>query len=541
MSNSITEMKEWEQLQTHYKKIKDLHIKQLFSADDKRASSLSLFDEGIFFDYSKNRVTGETIKLLLNLAESAGLASKIDAMFSGKPINKTENRAVLHTALRNLSNEPVFTDGRDVMGDVRAVLAQMKDFSDKIRSRQWKGFSGKPIKNIVNIGIGGSDLGPAMATEALAFYSDRDLRFFFVSNVDGAHIDETLALCSADETLFIIASKTFTTQETMTNAETAKRWALEASGSASSIPLHFVALSTNAEAVSAFGIDTANMFEFWDWVGGRYSLTSAIGLPVMVSVGYDNFMAMLGGFHSMDKHFKNTPFDRNIPVLLGLLGIWYNNFFGFAAHAALPYSQYLRRFTAYLQQADMESNGKSIDLNGNAVMYQTGPIVWGEAGTNGQHSFYQLIHQGTKIIPADFIGFVNPLNETGDHHDKLMSNFFAQTEALAFGRTEDEVKALGAAEELIPHKVFAGNRPTNTILMDKLTPENLGRLISMYEHKIFTQGAIWNLNSFDQWGVELGKELAKKILSDFTGTMSANIHDGSTKQLIDFYKDNRRK
>ncbi|MCL1911021.1 MAG: glucose-6-phosphate isomerase [Leptospirales bacterium] len=540
MNNAITKMKEWEQLQAHYGKMKDLHIKELFSADDKRAASLSLFDEGVFFDYSKNRITGETMKLLLGLAESAGLASKIDAMFSGKHINKTEDRAVLHTALRNVSSAPVFTDGSDVMGDVRTVLAKMKDFSDKIRNRQWKGFSGKPIKNIVNIGIGGSDLGPAMVTEALAFYSDRDLRFFFVSNIDGAHMDETLGLCSADETLFIVASKTFTTQETMTNAETAKRWVLEASGSASSIPSHFVALSTNAEAVSAFGIDTANMFEFWDWVGGRYSLTSAIGLPIMISVGYDNFMAMLGGFHAMDVHFKNTSFDKNIPVLMGLLGIWYNNFFGCATHAVLPYSQYLRRFTAYLQQADMESNGKSTDLDGSAVMYQTGPIVWGEAGTNGQHSFYQLIHQGTKIIPADFIGFVNPLNEIGDHHDKLMSNFFAQPEALAFGRTEDEVKALGVTGELVPHKAFAGNRPTNTILMNKLTPENLGRLISIYEHKIFTQGAIWNLNSFDQWGVELGKELAKKILSDFAGA-GVNKHDGSTKQLIDFYRDNKQK
>ena len=539
MSDTITKTKEWEQLQTHYEAIKDLHIRKLFSADDNRAASLSLFDEGIFFDYSKNRVVGETMKLLLALAESAGLASKIDAMFNGKPINKTENRAVLHTALRNVSGAPVFIDGYDVMSDVRAVLAKMKNFSDKIRNRQWKGFSGKPIKNIVNIGIGGSDLGPAMVTEALAFYSDRDLRFFFVSNVDGAHIDETLSLCSADETLFIIASKTFTTQETMTNALTAKRWVIEASGNASSIPHHFVALSTNAEAVSAFGIDTANMFEFWDWVGGRYSLTSAIGLPVMISIGYDNFMAMLGGFHSMDSHFKNTSFDKNIPVLLGLLGIWYNNFFGYATHAALPYSQYLRRFTAYLQQADMESNGKSINLNGKAVMYQTGPIVWGEAGTNGQHSFYQLIHQGTKIIPSDFIGFINPLKEISDHHDKLMSNFFAQTEALAFGRTEDEVKELGVTGELILHKAFEGNRPTNTILMNKLTPENLGRLVSMYEHKIFTQGAIWNVNSFDQWGVELGKELAKKILSDFAG-IGANTHDGSTKQLIDFYRDNRQ-
>ncbi|MDR3237590.1 MAG: glucose-6-phosphate isomerase [Spirochaetia bacterium] len=538
----ITEREEWRNLAAHYEKIKHAHLRDLFSEDKNRTESLSLFDEGILFDYSKNRITGETMKLLLRAAEASGLAEKIEDMFSGKPINQTENRAVLHTALRNLSNEPVFVDGRDVMPDVRAVLAKMKDFSERVRSGQWRGFSGKPIKNIVNIGIGGSDLGPAMAAEALSFYADRKLNFFFVSNIDDAHIAETIRMCAPDETLFIIASKTFTTQETMTNAESAKSWILEAAGgNRCATASHFVALSTNTEAVSAFGIDTANMFEFWDWVGGRYSLTSAIGLPVMTAIGYDNFMALLSGFHSMDNHFRRTSFDKNIPLLMGLLGVWYNNFFGCETHAVLPYSQYLRRFTAYLQQADMESNGKSADRNGQPIAYQTGSVVWGEAGTNGQHSFYQLIHQGTKLIPADFIGFVNSLNAIGDHQHKLMANFFAQTQALAFGRTGQEVTALGTAPALVPHKVFAGNHPTNTILMDKLTPENLGRLIAMYEHKIFTQGVIWNVNSFDQWGVELGKELAKKILSDFTGAGADSAHDASTKKLVNFYRDNRQK
>ena len=535
----LIETVEWKNLLVHYEKMRGMHLRDLFSTDKNRVSAFNIETNDIFFDYSKNIVTAESLKLLLRLAESRNLAGMIEAMFSGEAINNTENRSVLHTALRNVGGTPVLVDGFDVMSDINAVLAKMKRFSDMVRDKKWLGFSGAPIKNIVNIGIGGSDLGPAMVTEALAFYAHKELRFFFVSNVDDAHIAETLKQCKPDETLFIIASKTFTTQETKTNAETAKRWILDASGSSSAIPLHFVAISTNAKAVEYFGIDTANMFEFWDWVGGRYSLTSAIGLSIMIAIGYDNFMALLSGFHSMDNHFRKTSFDKNIPVIMALLGIWYNNFFGWQTHAVLPYSQYLNRFPAYLQQADMESNGKSIDRNGDAIDYETGQIIWGEAGTNGQHSFYQLIHQGTKKLSADFIGFVNSLNNYETHHDKLMANYFAQTRALAFGKTETEVREEGVAAALVPYKVFAGNYPTNSILMKSLTPENLGRLIAMYEHKIFTQGVIWNINSFDQWGVELGKELAMKILTSLENKDESQNYDSSTAGLLQFYRDKR--
>lgn len=530
---------EWQELLAHFEQMRNVKIRDLFAQNVNRAASFAIEAESIFFDYSKNIITAESMKLLLRLAESRNLADMIEAMFSGKTINNTEHRAVLHTALRNPEVETLFVNGHDIMPNIRAVLAKMKDFSEKVRNQKWLGFSGKPVKNIVNIGIGGSDLGPAMVTEALGYYAHERLQFFFVSNVDDAHIAETLKKCDPLETLFIIASKTFTTQETMANAETAKRWIIDAVGSASAVPCHFVALSTNEEAVKSFGIDTANMFEFWDWVGGRYSLTSAIGLSIMTAVGYDNFMALLNGFHVMDNHFRTTSFEKNIPVIAALLGVWYNNFFACQTHVILPYSQYLSRLPVYLQQVDMESNGKSINRQGQDVDYQTGQIIWGEAGTNGQHSFYQLLHQGTKMFSADFIGFVNSLNNINKHHDKLMANFFAQTRALAFGRSEAEVRAAGTEEALVPYKVFAGNHPTNSILMDSLTPENLGRLIAMYEHKIFTQGVIWNINSFDQWGVELGKELASEILSSFDDVENSRNMDSSTSGLLNFYRAKR--
>lgn len=536
--DKLTVMKEWKALEAHFKEVRDVTLKTLFDSDPARAGQFTISAEEILFDYSKNRVTDTTIRLLVDLAVACDLKGEIERMFRGEKINATEGRAVLHTALRNLSGGPVMVDGKDVMPGVMAVLAKMRDFSDRVRDGGWKGFTGKPMKHIVNIGIGGSDLGPCMATEALKYYSRRDLKSYFVSNVDETHIMETLRLCDPEETLFIIASKTFTTQETMTNAETARKWLVDKLSSDMAVPNHFVALSTNAAEVKRFGIDTENMFEFWDWVGGRYSLASAIGLSLMISIGYDHFMSLLKGFHSMDNHFRHAPFERNIPVIMALLGIWYGNFFGAETHAVLPYEQYLHRFAAYLQQADMESNGKCVDRGGRRVSYGTGPVIWGEPGTNGQHAFYQLIHQGTRLIPADFIGFTRSLHNEGDHHRKLMANFFAQTEALAFGKPADELRREGVPEALVPYRTFEGNRPTTTIMARELTPCVLGRLIAMYEHKIFTQGVIWNIYSFDQWGVELGKALAKNIMPELVAGSGADLkHDSSTNSLIRYYRN----
>ncbi|HOF33108.1 MAG TPA: glucose-6-phosphate isomerase [Spirochaetota bacterium] len=535
----LTEKKEWAALKEHYDNIKNEHMRDMFSKDSKRFSKFSINEGDILLDYSKNRINEETIKLLISLAESSELKKEIENMFTGEKINKTENRSVLHTALRNTSKTPVNVDGVNVTEDIFAVLEKMKSFSEKVRNGEWKGFTGKPIKYVVNIGIGGSDLGPVMVTEALKPYSKRDLKMFFVSNVDGTHIAETLRAINAEESLFIVASKTFTTQETMANAESAKKWLLEKLGDEKSVVKHFVALSTNSKEVSKFGIDTANMFEFWDWVGGRYSLTSAIGLSVMLSIGYDNFYELLEGFHEMDNHFRNTSFDKNIPVIMALLGIWYNNFFGAESHAILPYDQYMHRFPAYFQQGDMESNGKYTDRDGKRVDYSTGPVIWGEPGTNGQHAFYQLIHQGTKLIPCDFIGFAESQNKIGDHHTKFMSNFFAQPQALAFGKTAEELRKEGEKEELIPHKTFEGNRPTNSIMAKKLTPKVLGKLVAMYEHKIFVQGIIWNIFSFDQWGVQLGKVLAQKIIPQLENDSTALSNDSSTNGLIEFYRKNK--
>ncbi len=531
----------WESLLGHATDLKKTSIKELFKQDPHRGEKFLIENGGIFFDYSKHRITEHTMKLLLDLADEAGLKQAIDAMFSGKKINRTEDRAVLHVALRNRSNSPIIVDGQDVMPGVNAVLEKMISFSNRVRNGEWKGYSGKQIKNVINIGIGGSDLGPVMVCEALRAYSSREIDVSFVSNVDGTHIAEAVRDIDPEETLFIIASKTFTTQETMTNAESAKRWLLEHyKGEGKAVASHFVALSTNEEKVSEFGIDTQNMFEFWDWVGGRYSLTSAIGLPIMISIGPDNFLQLLDGYHQMDNHFKETPFDQNIPVIMGLLGIWYNNFFGAESHAILPYDQYMSRFPAYFQQGDMESNGKYVDREGNPVNYSTGPIIWGEPGTNGQHAFYQLIHQGTKIIPCDFIGFAKSHNPIGDHHDKLMANFFAQTEALAFGKSREEVESEEKNPELVPFKVFEGNRPTTSIMAEKLTPNILGKLVSMYEHKIFTQGIIWNIYSFDQWGVQLGKVLASSILPELQSEKSPELkHDSSTNQLIKYFRNNK--
>ncbi len=536
-SKRLTERNEWKALLDHFQLVKDLHLRDLFRDDPTRGKSFRIDTGDIYFDYSKNRITSETMDLLFDLAKACRLREEIEKMFRGEKINRTEERAVLHTALRNLKGDPVVVDGEDVMPGVFSVLERMKELSGRIRKGLWKGYSGKAVKNIINIGIGGSDLGPVMVTEALKFYSQRELRLFFVSNVDDTHIAEVLKSCEPDETLFIIASKTFTTQETMTNAETARVWIREKFNDEKAIALHFIALSTNSAAVTAFGIHRENMFEFWDWVGGRYSLTSAIGLAVMISIGYDNFMDMLRGFNVMDIHFREKPFEENIPVIMGLLGVWYNNFFGAETCVILPYEQYLHRFPAYFQQGDMESNGKSVDREGRETNYQTGPIIWGEPGTNGQHAFYQLIHQGTKLIPADFIGFGKSLNSTGDHHHKLIANFLAQTEALAMGKTEDEVRQEGVEEDLVPYKVFRGNRPTNSIMAEKLTPNILGQLIAMYEHKIFVQGIIWNIYSFDQWGVELGKVLAKKILPELKeGSEPGDSHDSSTNELIKYYR-----
>lgn len=531
---------EWKNLESHFEEIKNVSIRDLFSQDAKRAENFSIEKEGIYLDYSKNRINQKTMKLLVELAKASKLKDAIDDMYAGKKINVTENRSVLHIALRNRSNTPIMVDGKDVMPDVNAVLKHMEEFSLKIRSGEWKGFTGKRIKNIVNIGIGGSDLGPVMVYEALKPYSDRNLKVEFVSNVDGTHMAECLRDKNADETLFIVASKTFTTQETMTNAQSARAWLLGQLKDEKAIARHFVAVSTNEKEVSKFGIDPQNMFGFWDWVGGRYSLTSAIGLPIMIAIGPDNFKDLLDGYHAMDNHFKTAPFEENLPVILGLLGVWYNNFFKAESHAILPYDQYLHRFPAYFQQGDMESNGKSIDRDGNKINYQTGPIIWGEPGTNGQHAFYQLIHQGTKIIPADFIGFAQTQNPLSDHHPKLMSNFFAQTKALAFGKTEEEVRKEEKNEKLIPFKVFEGNRPTNTIMAKKLTPATLGKLVAMYEHKIYVQGIIWNIYSFDQWGVQLGKVLANEILPELEGKESgASKNDSSTNALIKYYKSHQ--
>ncbi len=507
-----------------------------FAEDPQRAATFSLESEGLFLDYSKNLVTGETMRLLFDLARSRRLEQERDAMFRGERINRTENRAVLHVALRWRGQGPILVDGEDVLPGVRAVLDKMMHFARNLRKNAWRGATGQPIRNVVNIGIGGSDLGPAMVYEALRHYTDRWMRFRFVSNIDDAHLTEAIRDLDPAETLFIIASKTFTTQETMTNALSARSWLVGALGEAA-VTHHFVAVSTNREAVSAFGIDPENMFEFWDWVGGRYSLTSAIGLPLVIALGPEGFTRLLEGFHQMDRHFQTQPLERNMPVILGLLGIWYNNFLGAQSHALLPYSQYLHRFAAYFQQGDMESNGKGVDRQGRPVDYETGPIVWGEPGTNGQHAFYQLIHQGTKLIPADFIGFAQSLEPLADHQAKLMANFFAQQEALAFGKSEAAVRAEGVPEALVPYKVFSGNRPTNCLMAERLTPEVLGSLIALYEHKIFTQGVIWNIYSFDQWGVELGKVLANRILGELKAGEAATLgHDASTNAQIRWFQ-----
>jgi glucose-6-phosphate isomerase len=542
--STLTHSPAWQALETHYKSIAAVHMREMFADDPQRFKRYSLQWKDILLDYSKNRVTAETMRLLFNLAHQADVEKWRGEMFRGDKINFTEDRAVLHTTLRNRSNRPILVDGKDVMPEVNAVLEHIRSFSNSVRSGAWKGYTGKAIVDVVNIGIGGSDLGPVMVTEALKPYGKAGLNVHFVSNVDGTHLAEVLKKVSPETTLFIIASKTFTTQETLTNAESAKRWFLQSAGDASTVARHFVALSTNAKAVSKFGIDTNNMFEFWDWVGGRYSLWSAIGLSIAVYIGFENFEELLTGAYEMDEHFRNVPIEANMPVILGLLGIWYNNFFDAQAHAILPYDQYMHRFPAYFQQGDMESNGKSVDRNGNEVDYSTGPVIWGEPGTNGQHAFYQLIHQGTKLIPADFIAPIETHNPIGDHHQILLSNFFAQTEALMKGKTRNEARAeLQTAgfvgeklEKLLPHKVFEGNRPTNSIMFKKLTPRTLGSLIALYEHKIFVQGIIWNINSFDQWGVELGKQLAKAILPELKQPGTVSSHDSSTNGLINYYK-----
>jgi len=535
----LTQLAAWKALSAHCEKIRNQHLRDLFKSDPDRGTRLTAEAEGIYLDYSKHRITDETIKLLLQLAEESGVKARLDAMFSGEKINITEKRAVLHVALRAPKGEKIVVDGEDVVPAVHEVLDRMSAFSDRVRSGEWKGHTGKAIKNVINIGIGGSDLGPVMAYEALRHYSRRDMNFRFVSNVDGTDFAEATHDLDAEETLFIISSKTFTTLETMTNAHTARDWALKKLGDEKSVAKHFVAVSTNAEEVTKFGIDTANMFGFWDWVGGRYSMDSAIGLSTMLAVGPDNFRKLLAGFHSIDEHFRTAPFEKNLPVLMGLLSVWYNDFFDAQTVAVLPYEQYLKRFPAYLQQLTMESNGKHVTLSGDKVEYQTGPIFWGEPGTNGQHSFYQLIHQGTKLIPCDFIGFAKTLNPLGNHHDLLMANVFAQAEALAFGKTPEEVKAEGTPDWLVPHRVFEGNRPTNTLLLEELTPESLGKLVALYEHSVFTQGAIWQIDSFDQWGVELGKVLAKKIVNELEGKDPGGKHDSSTNTLIDRYKKQR--
>jgi glucose-6-phosphate isomerase len=535
---SLTMRSAWKALEAHYKKIQSLHLRKLFADNKARGERMTAEAAGVYLDYSKNRITDETIKLLVQLAEECGLREHIDAMFRGDKINITENRAVLHTALRAPRGAKIVVDGQNVVPEVHAVLDKMTDFANRVRGGEWKGHSGKPVRNIINIGIGGSDLGPVMAYEALRFYSDRKLTFRFVSNVDGTDFAEAIQGLDPAETLFIVSSKTFTTLETMTNAQSARTWLLKGfGGDEKSTAKHFVAVSTNEKEVSKFGIDTANMFGFWDWVGGRYSMDSAIGLSTMLAIGPDNFRAMLDGFHQMDEHFRTTPFERNLPVLMALLTVWYTDFFDANTVAVLPYEQYLKRFPAYLQQLTMESNGKYITLNGSRVDYQTSPIYWGEPGTNGQHSFYQLIHQGTRLIPCDFIAFAKSLNPLGRHHDILIANVFAQAEALAFGKTAEQVKAEGTPDWLVPHRVFEGNRPSNVIFGDILTPEMLGKLVALYEHCVFTQGVIWNIDSFDQWGVELGKVLAKRIIPELEGKTEPELtHDGSTNNLIRRYR-----
>ena len=538
----LTKRRAWKALQAHYKKAKDLHLRDLFAEDLKRGERLTAEAAGITLDYSKNRITDETIKLLLQLAEESGLRGRIDAMFSGEKINITEKRAVLHVALRAPRGASIVVDGENVVPQVHAVLDKMAAFSNRVRSGAWKGHTGKRIRNVVNIGIGGSDLGPVMAYEALKRYSERAMTFRFVSNIDGTDFAEAVRDLDPAETLFIVSSKTFTTLETMTNAQTGRDWLLKGlGGGVKAVAKHFVAVSTNGAKVSEFGIDTANMFGFWDWVGGRYSMDSAIGLSTMLAIGPDNFRALLDGFHQMDGHFRTAPFERNLAVLMALLAIWYNNFFGAQTVAVLPYEQYLKRFPAYLQQLTMESNGKRVTLDGTEVDYQTSPIYWGEPGTNGQHSFYQLIHQGTKLIPCDFIAFVEPLNALGRHHDMLMANVFAQAEALAFGKTAEEVRDEGTPEWLVPHRVFEGNRPSNTLLADRLTPETLGKLVALYEHIVFTQGVIWDIDSFDQWGVELGKVLAQRIIPELESKAAPRLkHDSSTNNLIRRYRKRKQ-
>ena len=537
----LTERPAWKALHAHYNQIRDRSLKSLFAEDAARGERLAVEAAGLYLDYSKHRVTGETIGLLIALAGEIGLRAKIDAMFRGDKINLTENRAVLHVALRAPRGTSIGVDGEDVVPKVHEVLDRMADFSARIRDGSWKGHTGKRIRNIVNVGIGGSDLGPVMAYEALRHYSDRNLTMRFVSNVDGTDFAEATRDLDAAETLFIISSKTFTTLETMTNAHTARQWSLRALRDEAAVAKHFVAVSTNTAEVTKFGIDTKNMFGFWDWVGGRYSMDSAIGLSTMIAIGAENFRAMLSGFHAIDEHFRTAPFERNVPVLMGLLNVWYSDFFAAQTVAVLPYEQYLKRFPAYLQQLTMESNGKHVTLAGAPVDYQTGPVFWGEPGTNGQHSFYQLIHQGTKIIPCDFIGFCRPLNPLGRHHDLLLSNIFAQAEALAFGKTSEQVKAGGTPDWLVPHRVFEGNRPSTVILADELTPEMLGKLVALYEHSVFTQGAIWNIDSFDQWGVELGKVLAQKIIPELESPTEPSLaHDSSTNTLIRRYRARRK-
>jgi glucose-6-phosphate isomerase len=542
-----TQLPAWKALEAHYKEVAPLHQRDLFKQDSGRFEKFHLRFNDVLLDFSKNRITEKTLPLLYQLAREAGLPTMIEKMFTGQKINTTEDRAVLHVALRNRSNTPILVDGKDVMPEVNAVLAQMRKFSESVRSGAWKGYTGKTITDVVNIGIGGSDLGPVMVTEALKPFAKRDLKCHFVSNIDGTHIAETLRTVNPETTIWLVASKTFTTQETMTNAHTARDWFLKTAGDEKHVAKHFMALSTNEAEVKKFGIDVANMFAFWDWVGGRYSFWSAIGLSIVLSIGMDNFEQLLAGGHDMDNHFRTTPLEKNLPATLGVLGVWYNNFFGAQTLAILPYDQYMHRFAAYFQQGDMESNGKSVTKEGQPCTTSTGPVIWGEPGTNGQHAFYQLIHQGTKIIPCDFLAPIHSHNPIGEHHPILLSNFFAQTEALMKGKTPDEVRAELKGSKLSPHdldvlvaqKTFAGNKPTNSIMFDKMTPRTLGMLVALYEHKIFTQGVIWGINSFDQWGVELGKQLAKAILPELAGAGEVKSHDSSTNGLINYYKSRR--
>jgi len=538
----IDQTPEWQALEEHHRKLREVHLRELFAADPARGETMALEAGDLYLDYSKNRLTGETVRLLVALAERAGLRAKIDDMFAGRRINVTEDRPVLHVALRMPPDRSIVVDGQDAVAEVHAVLARMRGFAARLRAGEWRGHTGSRIATVVNIGIGGSDLGPAMAYEALRDYSDRSLEVRFVSNVDGTDVWEATRDLDPAATLFVVCSKTFTTQETLTNARSAREWLLGALRDEAAVRHHFVAVSTNTEKVREFDIDTANMFEFWDWVGGRYSYDSAIGLSLMLAIGPERFDEMLAGFHAMDEHFRTTPFERNLPVLLGLIGLWYGNFFGAETQAILPYNQYLWRLTAYLQQLDMESNGKSVDLSGRPVAVQTGPVVWGQPGTNGQHAFYQLIHQGTKLIPCDFIGFCQPHHEVGEHHELLMANFFAQTEALAFGKPREQVEAEGVPEAQVPHRTFPGNRPTNTILAPRLTPGVLGQLVALYEHKVLVQGTVWDVNSFDQWGVELGKVLANRIVVQLDQTAAAELdHDSSTNALISRYRRLRQR